>query len=156
LCIGTNLVALAVVTGVAAALFSVPFLRTVLLFASAGYLVYLALKIAFSGNKIGFIRSDTAPGIWGGITLQVINPKAYAVNTALFSGFAFWPNNLPAETGMKFLIMNLVWVPVHLLWLAAGVSLRRLDLPDRAQFAINLLMALAMLLVVGLAAYSHF
>ena len=55
---------------------------------------------------------------------------------------------------VKFLILNAIWVPVHLAWLAAGVTLRRLDLPDRAQFAINVAMALAMLAVVALAAIA--
>ena len=154
LCIGTNLTVLAVVTGIAAALLAVPVLRTVFLLASAGYLVYLAFRIAFSGSRVGFIRPENPPGVMTGITLQLVNPKAYAVNTTLFSGFAFWPGNLMAETAMKFLIMNAVWVPVHLGWLAAGVYLQRLGLAERTQFYINLLMAIAMLLVVGLAVAS--
>lgn len=154
--ISTNLVCLAVVTGVAAALFSVSYLRSILLYASAAYLLYLALKIAFSGSKIAFIRSDVAPGFLVGLAFQAINPKAYAVNTALFSGFPFWPESILVETALKFLIMNIVWVPVHLAWLFAGVTLHRLDLPERTLFTINLLMATAMLLVVGLAAWSQY
>ena len=155
LCIGTNLTVLAVVTGIAAALLAVPVLRTVLLLASAAYLVYLAFRVAFSGSRVGFIRPDNPPGIMTGITLQLVNPKAYAVNTALFSGFPFWPDHLLAETAMKFLIMNAVWVPVHIAWLATGVYLRRLGLSERTQFAINILMAIAMLAVVALAVISN-
>ena len=55
---------------------------------------------------------------------------------------------------LKFLILNIIWVPVHLAWLAAGVTLRRLDLAPRAQSAINIAMALAMLAVVALAALT--
>ncbi len=154
--ISTNLVALAVVTGVAAALFSVPYLRSVLLYASAAYLLYLALKIAFSGSKIAFIRSEVPQGFLIGLGFQAINPKAYAVNTTLFSGFPFWPDSILVETALKFLIMNVVWIPVHLVWLAAGVYLHRLDLPERTMFIINLFMAAAMLAVVGLAAWSQF
>ena len=87
--------------------------------------------------------------------LQAINPKAYAVNTALFSGFAFLPGDLLAETLLKFLIMNAIWTPIHVLWLFAGVTLRRLDLPRRVQFGINIVMAISMLLVVGLAACAQ-
>lgn len=154
--ISTNLVALAVVTGVAATLFSLPYLRSVLLYASIAYLVYLAARIALSGSRIAFIRSATPPGFLIGLGFQAINPKAYAVNTTLFSGFAFWPDSILIETAIKFLIMNVVWVPVHLGWLAAGVYLQRLELPQRTMFIINLLMALAMLIVVGLAARSEF
>lgn len=153
--VGTNLVALAVVTGLAAILLSDPRIRTVLLWASAAYLLYLAARIAFSGSRIGFIEATKPPGFFGGVALQAINPKAYAVNTALFTGFAFWPSSLIMETVIKFVIINAIWIPVHLAWLWAGVTVRRLELPDRVQFAINVTMALAMLMVVGLAAYAQ-
>ncbi|MGI9371874.1 MAG: LysE family translocator [Hyphomicrobiales bacterium] len=149
--IGTNLVALAVVSGLAAIVFSVPVLRTVLLVASAAYLLYLAFRIATAGAQIRFIEKARPPGLMGGIALQAINPKAYAVNTTLFTGFPFWPDNLFIETLIKFAIMNAVWIPVHLVWLWAGVGLKRLDLPDNVQFAINIGMAVAMVLVVALA-----
>ena len=149
--IGTNLVALAVVSGLAAVVFSVPYVRTVLLAASAAYLLYLAARIALSGTKIGFIETQRAPGVLGGIALQAINPKAYAVNTAIFTGFAFWPESLSVEILIKFAIINTIWIPIHFLWLSAGVSLKRLALSDRAQLAINIAMALAMLAVVALA-----
>ena len=55
---------------------------------------------------------------------------------------------------IKFAIMNAIWIPIHFLWLAAGVTLHRLDLPQRTQFIINILMALSMLAVVALAAFA--
>lgn len=154
--IGSNLVAFAVVSGLAAILFSVPAVRTTLLAASACYLLYLAAKIAFSGSKIAFIHAERAPGIWGGVLLQIINPKAYTVSTTLFTGFPFLPESLFWETTLKLVIMNAVWIPVHILWLAAGVTLHRLDLSKRAHFLINMLMAVSMLAVVGLAAVAQF
>ena len=154
--VGTNLVSLAVVTGLAAIVLSVPVVRSVLLYASAAYLFYLALKIALSGTRIAFIKADKPPGFVGGLALQAINPKAYAVNTALFTGFPFLPDNLLAETLLKFLMMNMIWVPIHLLWLSAGVYLHRLNLSDRAHFAVNLAMAISMLAVVALAARAEF
>jgi len=153
--IGSNLVALAVVSGLAAVLFSVPFIRTVLLAASACYLIYLAAKIAFSGSRIAFIHAERAPGIGGGVLLQVINPKAYTVSTTLFTGFPFMPESLFWETTLKLVIMNAVWIPIHILWLAAGVTLHRLDLSSRTHFIINILMAVSMLAVVGLAALAQ-
>lgn len=153
--IGTNMVALAVVSGLAAVIFSVPVVRDILFYASAAYLFYLALKIALSGTRIAFIHSEQAPGILGGLALQAINPKAYAVNTTFFSGFNFYPDSLATETLLKFLAINAIWVPVHLLWLGAGIYLHRLDLSERAHFTINVLMALSMLAVVALAAYAQ-
>ena len=57
LCVGNFLVGVAVVSGLAALIFSVPQVRIILLVFAAIYLVFLALKIAFAGSKIGFIFS---------------------------------------------------------------------------------------------------
>jgi len=154
--VGTNLVALAVVSGLAAALLANPAIRTILLILSSGYLLYLAFRIAFSGSKIAFITQQDPPGFMNGILLQAINPKAYAVNTAFFSGFAFWPDSLLVETLLKFVILNAIWIPIHIAWLAAGVTVRRLDLPPRIQARINIVMALLLVAVVALAAFASY
>ena len=153
--IGTNLVAAAVISGMAAALELYPLLRTALLTVSIAYLLYLAAKIAFAGARIAFIHAERPPGIVGGIVLQAFNPKAYVVNTALFTGFAFLPGDVWRETAIKLVILNAVWIPIHFAWLGAGVGLNRLDLPQRTQRLINIGMALAMLGVVALAALSR-
>ena len=149
--VGTNLVAIAVVSGMAAIVLANENIRLVLLIASVGYLSYLAGKIAFSGTKIAFKEASKAPGFWDGIILQTVNPKAYAVNTTLFSGFAFWPDSLVMETVLKFLIINAIWTPIHFAWLYAGMSLHRLNLAPHVQRRVNIAMATSMLLVVGLA-----
>ncbi len=148
---GTNIVALSVVTGVAAVLIADPRIRVVLQVLSMAYLAYLAFRIAFAGSRISFVTRTQPPGILGGIALQIVNPKAYVVNTALFTGFPFWPEAIFAEILMKFAIVNLIWVPIHFLWLWAGISLHRLELGPRAQFSVNIAMAASMILVVVLA-----
>jgi threonine/homoserine/homoserine lactone efflux protein len=117
LCLGTNLVALIVVSGLAA----------------------MAARI---------------PGIRDALILQIINPKAYAVNMTWFSGFVLVPGSLVAETLIKFLVINLIWIPIHLLWLYAGSSIHRLDLSPRSHSLINAGMALALVVVVALAILS--
>ena len=152
--IGTNLVSVIVISGLAAVVLSVPVIRTVLMVGSVGYLTYLAARIALAGARVAFIEARKAPGTMAGITLQIINPKAYAVNTALFTGFAFGTSTLFAETAIKLVIINAIWIPIHLGWLWAGVSLHRLNLSPRAQRVINMGMAGAMLAVVALAILS--
>ncbi len=149
--IGTNLVGLAVITGVAAIVLSMPVVRTVLMFASVAYLLYLAAKIALAGSRIAFIESAIAPGLTAGLLLQTINPKAYAVNTTLYAGFPFAPENLIFETLVKVMIFNAIWIPIHLAWLWAGASLHRLNLSPAAQRRVNYVMAASMLAVVALA-----
>ncbi|MEM9575425.1 MAG: LysE family transporter [Pseudomonadota bacterium] len=154
--IGTNLVTLAVVSGLTAAILADAQLRALLFVASIAYLAYLASRIAFAGSKLAFIERAAAPGILGGITLQVINPKAYAVNTALFSGFGFIPQNYTLEILLKVLIMNAIWIPIHFGWLWLGIAVRRMNLSARRQRVINMAMAGSMLMVVLLAAWAEF
>ena len=152
--LGTNFVAAAVISGLAAVVLGVPVIRWVLLAASVAYLLYLAFRIAFAGSRIAFIEAKNPPGVVAGILLQAINPKAYAVNTTLFSGFAFLPANFAAETTLKLLILNAIWLPIHLGWLYAGVALQRLNVRPARQRIINIAMASSMLGVVALALLS--
>lgn len=152
--IGTNLVALAIITGLAAVVLAVPSLRYALMGASLLYLLYLAARIALAGSKVAFVAAAAAPGIGAGVLLQVINPKAYAVNTSLFTNFPYAPDNLMFETITKLLIINAIWIPIHLGWLYAGASLHRMNLSEVAQRRINYAMAASMLAVVALALWS--
>lgn len=152
--IGSNLVLLAVVSGFAAILFSVPWLRLVLVFVSLGFLLYLAAKIAFAGSKIAFIAAKSPPGVLGGILLQIVNPKAYAVMTSLVSGFGYAPNNLAFELTTKIIIFNALWIPIHLIWLWAGTILHELNLSQGQQRAINVGMSLGLVFVVVLSLFS--
>ncbi len=152
--LGTNLVCFLVLSGLAALMLADPRLRVILTFASAAYLVWLAGRIALAGANLAFIEHPAPPGIKGGILLQIINPKAYVVNTTLFSGFAFLAERPVAEMVIKLVLLNVLWVSIHILWLWAGVSIRRLNLPGNLQRAINIAMALAMLAVVALAVWA--
>lgn len=152
--IGTNLVMLAVISGFAAVLLSVPWLRTVLVLASLAFLLYLAAKIAFAGAKIAFIAATAPPGIIGGVLLQIVNPKAYAVNTSLITGFNYAPDAVVFELVTKVLIASAIWIPIHLLWLWAGVRVHELNLSRSRQRLINVGMALALLAVVALSVVS--
>ena len=150
---GHFLVSIAVITGLAAIILAEPFIRRLLLLASAGYLGYLALRIALAGSKISFIQIN-APGFMTGMTLQFINPKAYAVHTTFFTGFAFYPDSFVVETGVKLIIMNAIWISLHLCWLYAGCKLNELNLPDKTQKLINIFMAICLVAVVGMSAWS--
>ena len=153
LCIGTNLGGLAVISGLAAIILTEPSVRIALLFASSGYLGYLAMQIALAGTKIAFIQT-AKPGFIAGLMLALINPKAYAVNTTLFTSFGFYPNSFAVETALKLIVLNIIWIPTHLVWLYVGVKLNSLNLPSHTQRRINLAMAACLLAVVGLSVWS--
>ena len=148
--LGHVIVSVAVITGLAAIFLAEPVVRTILLFFSAACLGYLAFRIALAGSKISFIEMINAPGFMTGMTLQFINPKAYAVHTTFFTGFAFYPDSFTIEISLKFLIMNFIWIILHLAWLYAGCKINELNLSATAQKWVNLLMAASLCVVVGL------
>ena len=148
--LGHVIVSVAVITGLAAILLAEPVVRTILLFLSAAYLGYLAFSIALAGSKISFIEMIKAPGFMTGMTLQFINPKAYAVHTTFFTGFAFYPDSFTIEISLKFLIMNFIWIILHLAWLYAGCKIHELNLSSLAQKWVNLLMAASLCGIVVL------
>jgi threonine/homoserine/homoserine lactone efflux protein len=151
--IGNNLVCIAVISGLATMILASPSIRMALMIISAAYLGYLAFRIAFSGAKIAFIQTPK-PGLGTGATMQLINPKAYAVHITLFSGFAFYPNDFFIETAIKLLIANVIWIFIHFLWLYLGVKINQLELPEKTQRIINGFMAICLLAVVGLSVWS--
>lgn len=152
--IGNNLVIFAVVSGLAALVLADPIVRTVLFVLSTAYLFYLASRIAFAGARLAFAPAQSDPGVLAGIFLQPINPKAYAVNTALFSGFSLNPNALASEVIWKVIVVNAIWIPIHVVWVWFGGQLKALDLAPRRQRLVNFAMAGSMLFVVGLAIAS--
>lgn len=149
--IGTNLGALIVISGLSAMVLAHPVISVVLVWASIAWFCYLAAKIALAGAKVGFIAADRAPRLIDGLLLQLINPKVYVVNTLLFGGFPFWGHSA-AEYVAKFAIINVIWVPVHIAWLWAGVRVGQLQLAPRTQRAINIAMAVSLVVVVLLSA----
>ena len=146
--LGTNLVFFAVASGLIAVLLSVPSLRIFLLVLSTCYLLYLASKIALAGSNIAFIKAKAPPGIASGVLLQTINPKAYVVNTTFVSGFAFYQSSFAIELIIKFLIINSIWIPLHFLWLYAGTVLHELNLSNKNQRIINLMLSFSMIAAV--------
>ncbi len=154
LCLGGFITMMMVIAGVGAVVLAVPSLRIVLLIASVGYLIYLAFRIASAGAKVGFSPAKTPLGFSNGLLLQFINPKAYVVATTLFSGFAFMPEAPIWEVTIKVVLFNMVWLPVHLIWLGFGTTLGALNLSGRVQRVINIAMAMSMLIVVGVALFS--
>ena len=148
--VGNNLVGVFVISGVGALVLADPVTRTVLLVLSSIYLIYLASTIALSGSNIGFKGYTHKPGIKSGVLLQIINPKAYVVNSTMYSGFLLFENAYFLEVIIKVLIVNTIWIPVHFLWLYIGVFIKRLDLSLSIQRTINYFMATAMVLVVVL------
>ena len=152
--IGTNIVAIIVVSGLATVIFSFPIVRTICLMTSSLFFIYLAIKIILSDSKLNFLKSQDVPGILHGVILQLINPKAYIVNLTFYSGFAFYPTNFILEILIKIVITNLIWIPIHLIWLYAGVLFYELPLSKTTKNTVKYLMGISLILVVVLSLAS--
>ena len=106
------------------------------------------------GAYISFSKAQQTPGSFAGVLLQLVTPNASAVNPGMYSGFIIYPSSIAFEIGIKFIIMNLIWFPIHLFWLFLGTYLKSLNLPSKLQIKINFLMAVALVIVVFLAHFT--
>lgn len=149
---GTNGVALLVVLGFKQFLFEIDGVEITFLLLSLSYLSFLSWRIATSDNKTGFKQSLKAPRLYEGIFLQFVNPKAYVVQGHLFVVLSLGMASYSNEIIVKFIIVNSIWIPIHLLWLWLGISLKKWSLAVNKQVWVNRGMGLALFAVVILSA----
>ena len=152
---GTNGVALFVVLGFKQFLFEIDGVEITFLLLSLSYLSFLSWRIATSDNKTGFKQSLKAPRLYEGIFLQFVNPKAYVVQGHLFVVLSLGMASFNTEIIVKFIIVNSIWIPIHLLWLWLGISLKKWSLVVNKQIWVNRGMGLALFAVVVLSAFME-
>ena len=123
LVLGTIAVLVAVAAGVTSTLAALPGLAPLLLAASCGYILYLAVKIATAPPLSG-VGTARAPSPAGGFLLAAANPKAWLAIGAVYSGTSLGlaPG---AEAVLKIAALALMIVAIHAAWLVAGASLSR-------------------------------
>mgnify|MGYP001184680774 FL=1 len=150
--LGTNGVALLVVLGFKQFLFEIDGVELTFLVLSLSYLSFLSWRIATSDNKTGFKETSKAPKLYEGIFLQFVNPKAYVVQGHLFVVLSLGISSYNVEILTKFLIVNSIWIPIHIFWLWLGISLKKWSLASNKQVWVNRGMGLALFAVVILSA----
>jgi len=150
--LGTNGVALLVVLGFKQFLFEIDGVELTFLVLSLSYLSFLSWRIATSDNKTGFKETSKAPKLYEGVFLQFVNPKAYVVQGHLFVVLSLGISSYNTEILTKFLIVNSIWIPIHVLWLWLGISLKKWSLASNKQVWVNRGMGLALFAVVILSA----
>lgn len=139
--LGTTAVLLAVAAGLVSMLLSAPRLAPVLLALSAGYIVYLAFRIATApplSRQEGKARPPSFPG---GFLLAIANPKAYLAIAAVFAGTRLPLGSALAEAALKTIVLTVMIVLIHLAWLLAGASLSRVLRHPTVSRIVNLLFA---------------
>lgn len=122
-----------------------PILQTILKYAGAVYLIYLAAVIAMSGpTKPG---EEDGPGpmtFWGAAMFQWINAKGWVIvigTITAYAAIARFPINIVIQT----LISLLVGTVSTVVWALFGTALRPILTSERLVRAFNILMAILLL-----------
>ncbi len=96
-----------------------PLVFSVLKYASAAYICWLAWKIANLRLSRGTTR-EAAPGFWAGLIVHPLNPKAWAMIVAGFTGFvAAGTSSFDATLTIALCLLS-CQVILHPIWTFAG------------------------------------
>jgi threonine/homoserine/homoserine lactone efflux protein len=134
------------VTGVVSVL---PGATPVLTALAAAYIGYLAYRIATAPALAEQGSQIRQPSFTAGFLLSLVNPKAYAVMAALFSGFVLVQDSVATDVALKVAILVLIMTTVDIAWLFAGAALTRYFREPGINRIINV--TFAVLLVVSVA-----
>jgi threonine/homoserine/homoserine lactone efflux protein len=148
---GAVAVLLAVALGVVAVIFAIPYGSTLLGTISAAYILYLAYKIATAPPLDKGANAMAAPSFAGGFLLAIANPKAYLAIAAVFAGTVVIGTDHRLDALVKVALLTAMIVIIHLFWLIAGASLSRILHDPKSSRAINLILALALIVTTFIA-----
>jgi threonine/homoserine/homoserine lactone efflux protein len=138
-------------SGMAGLLLAVPGVAPVVLAASAGYFVYLAIRIATAPPLTDAAIENSRPSFPAGFLLSLLNPKGYAAMAALFSGFILVRERIAMDAAMKMAILLAIIVTVDIAWLSAGAAMTALFRNARMNRIVNIGFAVLLVASVGAA-----
>jgi threonine/homoserine/homoserine lactone efflux protein len=122
-----------------------PVLQTILKYAGAAYLVYLAAAIAMSGTAPSGRHNQRGPmTFWGAAMFQWVNAKGWVMvigTITAYAAIASFPWNIIIQTAISLVIGALSTVA----WALFGSALRPVLTSPRAVRAFNIAMAVLLL-----------
>jgi len=143
--IGFAFMVAAVGLGLGTVFLAYPILQTILKYAGAVYLVYLAAVIAMSGPTTPDGESGRGPmTFWGAAMFQWINAKGWVIvigTITAYAAIAQFPLNIAIQT----LISLIVGTVSTVVWALFGSALRPVLTSERLVRAFNILMAILLL-----------
>lgn len=135
----------AVGLGLGSVFLAYPILHTILKYAGAAYLIYLAAAIAMSGPTKPADGDGRGPmTFWGAAMFQWINAKGWVIvigTITAYAAIAQFPLNIAIQT----LISLLVGTVSTVVWALFGSALRPVLTSERLVRAFNILMAILLL-----------
>lgn len=148
--VGTGLLAAASALGLGAVLLAVPALKLVLQIIAAGWILWLAWRIAQAGRAGRAVDQGQPFTFLQAVGFQAVNPKVWAVTLAAAAGFGI---GLPPaqEAGRLFAAFGGINLAVCLFWTTAGHFLAPVLSHDRVwrgfMTAMAVLLALTVILI---------
>ena len=122
-----------------------PVLQTVLKYAGAAYLIYLAAAIAMSEPVTPGQDNRRGPmTFWGAAMFQWVNVKGWVMvigTITAYAGIASFPWNIAIQVVLSLLL----GVPATATWALSGSSLRSVMTSPKAVRAFNIVMAVLLL-----------
>jgi threonine/homoserine/homoserine lactone efflux protein len=121
-----------------------PVLQTILKYAGAAYLVYLAIAIASSEPVTPGDNRQRPMSFWGAVLFQWVNVKGWVMvigTITAYAGIARFPWNIAIQV-VLCLVLGVVAPGI---WALSGSSLRSLMTSRRAVRAFNIVMAVLLL-----------
>ncbi len=131
--------------GLGAIFIAYPLLQTILKYAGAAYLVYLAVAIAMSGPVAS--GQDNARGpmtFWGAAMFQWVNVKGWVMVIGTITAYAAIAS-FPWNIAMQVVLSLLMGTVSSVTWALFGSSLPPLLTSSRALRAFNVIMAVLLL-----------
>ena len=143
--IGFAFMIAAVGLGLGTVFLAYPILQTILKYAGAAYLIYLAAVIALSGPTTPDGETGRGPmTFWGAAMFQWINAKGWVIvigTITAYAAIAQFPINIAIQT----LVSLLVGAVSTVVWVLFGTALRPVLTSERLVRAFNIVMALLLL-----------
>ncbi|MHB0769133.1 LysE family translocator [Bradyrhizobium sp. 5.13L] len=144
--IGFAFMVAAVGLGLGTVFLTYPILQTILKYAGAAYLIYLAAVIAWSGPaKPGEEKARGPMTFWGAAMFQWVNAKGWVIvigTITAYAAIAQFPLNIAIQTVISLIVGTVSTV----VWALFGTALRPVLSSGRLVRAFNILMAILLLL----------
>ncbi len=145
--VGFAFMVAAVGLGLGTIFIAYPVLQTILKYAGAAYLIYLAIAIALSGPPDP--DKETASGrgpmtFWGAAVFQWVNVKGWVIVIGTLTAYAAIAR-FPLNVAIQSLLCLMLGTLSTSTWTLFGSALRPMLKSERAVRAFNVLMALLLL-----------
>jgi len=115
-----------------------------------GYMLYLAMKIAFASPAPGVDGKCKPLGFWHGAGFQFINPKTYMTGLTCLSAFTLAGEAYLYSVVMVIIAWSLTGIIGSLFWVCCGVAMQRLLKTPRHWQIFNVSLAMATLASIAM------